>query len=85
MVEVPHEGNTNASPEEAAVVAELVGGLLGRQWQDKHGVSRPIGASEIVFVTPYNAQIRAIEEALTRAGVAGAAGVQVARWTSSGP
>ena len=33
VVEVPHEGNTNASPEEAAVVAELVGGLLGRQWQ----------------------------------------------------
>ncbi len=38
VVEVPHEGNTNASPEEAAVVAELVGGLLGRQWQDQHGV-----------------------------------------------
>ena len=77
VVEVPHEGNTNASPEEAAVVAELVGGLLGRQWQDKHGVSRPIGANEIVVVTPYNAQIRAIEEALSRAGVAGAAEVQV--------
>jgi uncharacterized protein len=77
VVEVPHEGNTNASPEEAAVVAELVEGLLGRQWQDKHGVSRPIGANEIVVVTPYNAQIRAIEEALTRAGAAGATEVQV--------
>jgi uncharacterized protein len=71
VIEVPHEGNTNASPEEASVVAELVRELLGRQWQDKHGVSQPIGAGQIVVVTPYNAQIRAIEEALARAGVAG--------------
>ena len=36
IVEVPHEGNTNASPEEAAQVARLVGDLLGLQWRDKH-------------------------------------------------
>ncbi|HEX4258888.1 MAG TPA: AAA domain-containing protein, partial [Streptosporangiaceae bacterium] len=71
VVEVPHEGNTNASPEEALVVAELVGELMGRQWQDKHGVGRPVGPDQIVVVTPYNAQIRAIEEALAHAGVAG--------------
>jgi uncharacterized protein len=70
VIEVPHEGNTNASPEEALVVAELVRGLLGRQWQDKHGVARPVGPGQIVVVTPYNAQIRAIEEALAHAGVA---------------
>lgn len=71
VVEVPHEGNTNSSPEEAAVVAELVRELLGRQWQDKRGEGRRIGPAQIIIVTPYNAQIRAIEEALGRAGVAG--------------
>ncbi len=34
IVEVPHEGNTNASPEEAAAVARLVSGLLGSGWRD---------------------------------------------------
>src|SRR5215469_14962961 len=37
VVEVAHEGNTNASPEEAAAVADLVCSLLGRQWRDRHG------------------------------------------------
>ena len=69
-MEVPHEGNTNASPEEAAVVAELVGGLLGRQWQDRHGAVTADRRDEILVVTPYNAQIRAIQEL---------------RWRSAGP
>ena len=75
VVEVTHEGNTNASPEEAAEVARLVRGLLGREWQDKDGVRRVIGADEVLVVTPYNAQIRAIEDALSRAGCS--AGVRV--------
>ena len=76
MVEVPHEGNTNASPEEAAEVAALVGGLLGAAVAaTSTGTQRPIGPDEILVVTPYNAQIRAIEDALTRAGCP--AGVQV--------
>ena len=65
---VSHEGNTNASPEEAARVAELVGDLLERQWQDKNGLRRPIGPRDILIITPYNAQIRAIREALALAG-----------------
>ena len=68
IVEVPHEGNANASPEEAAQVARLVGALLGLQWRDKHGAQHPIGPSDILVITPYNAQIRAIREALAVAG-----------------
>jgi predicted RecB family nuclease len=75
VVEVTHEGNTNASPEEAAEVARLVCGLVGREWRDKDGVRRVIGAGEVLVVTPYNAQIRAIEDALARAGCS--AGVRV--------
>ena len=68
VVEVTHAGNTNASPEEAAEVARLVRGLVGREWQDKDGARRAIGADEVLVVTPYNAQIRAIEDALAQAG-----------------
>ena len=71
VVEVTHEGNTNASPEEADAVARLVCGLMGREWQDKDGVRRVIGPGEVLVVTPYNAQIRAIEDALARAGCSG--------------
>ena len=68
IVEVPHEGNANASPEEAAEVARLVGDLLGLQWRDKGGAQHAIGPRDILVITPYNAQIRAVREALAAAG-----------------
>ncbi len=68
VVEVTHEGNTNASPEEAAEVARLVCGLVGREWRDQDGARRVIGPDGVLVVTPYNAQIRAIEDALAQAG-----------------
>jgi uncharacterized protein len=37
VVEVPHEGNTNASPEEADEVARLAETLAGRSWRDRFG------------------------------------------------
>ncbi|MGH3256056.1 MAG: DEAD/DEAH box helicase [Streptosporangiaceae bacterium] len=71
IVEVPHEGNTNASPEEASEVARLVEELLRRTWRDRDGNERPIGAADVLVVTPYNAQIRAIHRALADSGLAG--------------
>jgi len=68
---VPHEGNANASPEEAAHVARLVRDLLGRQWCTKDGEPVTIGAEHILVVTPYNAHIREIEDALAAAGCPG--------------
>jgi uncharacterized protein len=68
VVEVPHEGNTNASPEEADQVALLVRELLGLRWRDKDAVERAIGPLDVLVITPYNAQIRAIREALGAAG-----------------
>jgi predicted RecB family nuclease len=61
VIEVRHEGNASTSPEEAAVVAELARDLLGREWRDRNGVVQPIGVGQIMVVTPYNAQIRAIQ------------------------
>jgi predicted RecB family nuclease len=69
VVEVPHEGNTNASSEEAAVVAELARTVLGHQWRKRDGELAPIGVDQIMVVTPYNAQIRAIQSAAAKAGL----------------
>lgn len=75
----PHRGNATQSPEEAAAVVELVRDLLGRAW---HGIRvdgegeatpvspRPLAQSDIIVVTPYNAQQVAVEEALAAAGFA---------------
>jgi superfamily I DNA and/or RNA helicase len=65
---VPHEGNTNASPEEAQTVARLAGELTSRRWRDKDGTRKPIGPGDILIVTPYNAQIREIQSALADRG-----------------
>lgn len=74
VVEVPHEGNTNASSEEAAVVVSLVQSLLGRPWRDRFAATQPLGIADIMVVTPYNAQIRAIQ---SEAAMAGLVGLQV--------
>ncbi len=75
VVEVPHEGNTNASTEEAGRVAVLVRDLLGCRWRDRDGAERPVGPADILVITPYNAQVRAIREALGASG--GPDGVRV--------
>jgi uncharacterized protein len=68
LVEVPHQGNTNASPEEAREVARLAGQLIGRTWRDHNGAERSMEPTDILIVTPYNAEIRAIQRALAAGG-----------------
>lgn len=73
LVPVPvlHVGNATASPEEAAVVVELVGELLGRAWVDATDaatVARPLGQRDLIVVTPYNAQLSLVRAALDEAG-----------------
>ena len=52
LVEVPHQGNTNASPEEAREVARLAAQLTGRTWHDKNGTERSMEPTDILIVTP---------------------------------
>jgi len=68
-VPVVHEGNGAASGEEAAVVAELVGDLLGRPWRTA-GAQRVMGQADVLVVTPYNAQVNRVRSALAAAGFA---------------
>jgi predicted RecB family nuclease len=62
FVSIPHEGNQNASPEEAAVVQALINGLLvpGVRWFNL-GLSlpslAPIARKDILVIAPYNAQV----------------------------
>jgi uncharacterized protein len=69
VVEVPHAGNSNASPEEAAVVVQLVRSLLGYHWRNRDDYLATIGIEQIIVVTPYNAHIRAIQSAAAAAGL----------------
>ncbi|WP_127819243.1 AAA domain-containing protein, partial [Microbacterium sp. CPCC 204701] len=74
-----HHGNATQSLEEAAEVARLVTDLIGREWTDvavdaDGGVAlrpaRPLEQSDLIVVTPYNAQQVAVEAALAAAGFA---------------
>ena len=64
FVPVAHSGNRTSSPEEAAVVAQLVQALLGRRWTDKAGRDRPLTLDDILVVAPYNAQVACLAGAL---------------------
>ena len=74
---VRHSGNATCAPEEADAVVRLVADLVGREWTDAEGGAgdsatlqrpRPLGADDIIVITPYNAQQVAVEEALAAAG-----------------
>jgi uncharacterized protein len=72
VVPVPlgHTGNATQSPEEAAVVVDLVRDLVGRPWISGADVpARPLQPADIIVVTPYNAQQMLVEEALVAAGL----------------
>jgi uncharacterized protein len=71
VVAVAHQGNTNASPEEADEVARLADMFAGCSWRDRDGAVGQIGCDGILIVTPYNAQIRAIQGALAARGLTG--------------
>ena len=66
FVPVPHSGQSSESPEEAAVVAELVRSLLDASptHTDASGASMPLAEADVLLITPYNAQVRALSEAL---------------------
>ncbi|MBB2988443.1 TM0106 family RecB-like putative nuclease [Terracoccus luteus] len=65
---VEHEGNTTLAIEEVAAVVETVRALVGRVWSDQ-GESRPLRASDVLVVTPFNRQVRAVRRALDTAAL----------------
>ena len=61
---VEHEGNTQRSEEEVSRVKEIVSELLGRDYSDKSGATRPLGLDDILIMSPYNAQVSALKRSL---------------------
>jgi uncharacterized protein len=63
-VPVDHTGNRTRCAEEAAVVADLAGSLLGREVTDERGRSSLLRPEDILVIAPYNAQVAALHDVL---------------------
>ncbi|QTX05700.1 TM0106 family RecB-like putative nuclease [Agromyces archimandritae] len=84
-IPVVHHGNATESPEEAAEVVRIVQELLGEPWHEIRERTdpatgevavvrlppRPLAQRDIIVVTPYNAQMLCVREALDAAGLSG--------------
>jgi uncharacterized protein len=66
---VLHEGNTQRSDEEAARIADEIALLLQGEVRDAAGDVRCLVAADVIVVTPYNAQVRAIRRLLDARGL----------------
>ena len=61
---VEHEGNVQQSDEEVERVMAIYTELLGRSYTTKEGTTRPLTLHDVLFIAPYNAQVRALQAAL---------------------
>lgn len=66
FIPVPHRGNTQRADEEVEVVAEVVGKLLGGDYEfsDKAGQRQRLHPRQVLVVAPYNAQVAALRRRL---------------------
>ncbi|MCW5749617.1 MAG: TM0106 family RecB-like putative nuclease [Alphaproteobacteria bacterium] len=64
FIEVPHEGNSQSCPEEAAAIAEYLRRLLGVTFIGRDGKKKELTLSDILVVTPYNAQVNLLSDRL---------------------
>jgi uncharacterized protein len=71
FIPVDHEGHATDSDEEAEKIADLLAVLLGTdpRWTDVEGKHNRLNLEDVLVVTPYNLQVRAITEALPGARV----------------
>lgn len=57
-------GCTQRSRPEAERLDHTYRALLGQRWRDRQGVERPIGADDILVVSPYNMQVELLKATL---------------------
>jgi superfamily I DNA and/or RNA helicase len=62
---VEHEGNSRSSPEEAEAIGQAIANMLvsGRS-TDQDRATRQLELKDILVVTPYNAQVKCLQERL---------------------
>jgi uncharacterized protein len=63
-VPVVHEGNRSWSSGEVEKVDAIVRGLVGTEWTDRTGFNPELTLDDVLVVTPYNAQVAKLTEAL---------------------
>lgn len=61
---VDHSGRSQSSAEEATVVGDLYTSLLLQEFVDADGIVHPIGAADILVVSPYNLQVNLLQRRL---------------------
>ncbi|HAP39398.1 MAG TPA: helicase [Nitrospira sp.] len=61
---VEHDGNIQQSDEEVARVLAIYQELKGRSYTAKDGSTKPLTLEHFLFIAPYNAQVRRLQEAL---------------------
>jgi hypothetical protein len=64
FVPIFHSDNSQSSVEEAKVLCDAYGRLLGQKFRDRDGKERQIGKADILVVTPYNAQVNLLKSVL---------------------
>lgn len=64
FVEVDHQGCSQKSEEEGAVIAEIYGSLLKQQFCTEDGASAPMTVDDILVVAPYNVQVNYLKTIL---------------------
>jgi uncharacterized protein len=64
FVPVAHQDCSQKSEEEGARIAEIYSSLLRLSWIDRDSKQRPIDASEILVVSPYNVQVNYLKTLL---------------------
>tara|TARA_B100000131_G_scaffold315093_1_gene352969 strand:- start:1711 stop:2448 length:738 start_codon:yes stop_codon:yes gene_type:complete len=63
-VPVDHSGNEQSSPEEVSVIKKLIKDLTLAKKEDQDGVISKIQTEDILIVSPYNHQIKLLQETL---------------------
>jgi uncharacterized protein len=61
---VSHTGNTTSSVEEADLIVTEILRLIGTEWTNDKGITKPLGTKDFVVVTPYNDQQRLVSNRL---------------------
>src|SRR5690606_40166924 len=70
-VPVQHDGYQARAPEEVEAIATAFAALTSGEveWRNKDGETRPLEASDIMIVAPYNAQVTALAERMPDAWI----------------
>ncbi len=64
FIPVSHEGNSQASDEEVEVIARIAADLARCTFTDAEGKTRPLAMEDLLFVAPYNMQVRKLKSRL---------------------